>query len=232
MTNEEREQFARDNLRIVDYFLDYYHLQYKEDEIKDLLYIAFTKALNNYDPAKGKFTTFAMEYMKRIYLRELRVNKYPKRDSSGFTFISLDAPALDEEDSALGELIGDPRINLEQDILTQIYIKDTYDNIVEVARYGRYPRVYGSKRVLTKKEVMIFECLYVQGLSITETAEQTGLFKQSINNINRDIKRKLAAWFRYHINYTRLPEKEPKVKVPEDPLGFFSDEHIDDLGNK
>ena len=145
MTKEEREQFARDNIRIVDYFLDYYHLQYKEDEIKDLLYIAFTKALNNYDPTKGKFTTFAMEYMKRIYLRELRVNKYPKRDSSEFTFISLDTPALDEEGSTLGELIGDPRINLEQDTLTQIYIKDTYDNIVEVARYGRYPRVYGSK---------------------------------------------------------------------------------------
>ena len=229
MTNEEREQFARDNIKIVDYFLDQYHLIYKEDEIKDLLYIAFTKALNNYDPAKGKFTTFAMEYMRREYFRYLYLERMPKRNTKGLSFLHLDAPALDEEGSILGELIEDPKVNLEHDVLTQIYIKDTYDNIVEVARYGCYPRVYGSKRVLTKKELMIFECLYVQGLSIPETVKQTGLFKQSVNNINRDIKRKLAAWFRYHINYTRLPEKESKVIEPDDPLGFFSEEHIDSL---
>jgi DNA-directed RNA polymerase specialized sigma subunit len=232
MTKEEREQFARDNIKIVDYFLDQYHLIYKEDEIKDLLYIAFTKALNNYDPEKGKFTTFAMEYMRREYFRYLYLEKMPKRDTRNFEFVPLDSTLTAGGDTLVSDVIADPRINLEQDILTQIYIKDTYDNIVEVARYGCYPRVYGSKRVLTKKELMIFECLYVQGLSIPETVKQTGLFKQSVNNINRDIKRKLAAWFRYHINYTRLPEKEAKVIEPDDPFGLFSDEHIDNLGNK
>ena len=232
MTKEEREQFAKDNFNLIYSFIDTYHLRHREDELIDLLYIAYTKAIDVYDPKKGTFATIAFEYMRREFFRQLYLEKMPKRDARNFEFVPLDSTVTADGDTLVSDVIADPRINLEQDILTQIYIKDTYDNIVEVARYGRYPRVYGSKRVLTKKEVMVFECLYVQGLSITETAEQTGLFKQSVNNINRDIKRKLTAWFRYHINYTRLPEKEPKVKRSEDPLGFFSDEHIDNLGNK
>lgn len=215
----DREQFARDNIRLIDYFLDYYHIKYKEDEIKDLLYIAFTQALNDYDPTKGKFTTFAMEYMRRLYFRELRVNKYPKRDTRGMTFLHLDADAsMGDEDTPLVELIADPNVNVERDTIEGLWKKDTVANIVEVARNGRYPAYRGGNKVLTKKQVMVFESIYVDGLSRSQTAKKLHLKVQSVDLIDKLIIRRLSAWFR-----NSGANKSHIVEQPE----FTCDEYLE-----
>lgn len=201
----DREQFARDNIRLVDYFLDYYHIEYKEDEIKDVLYIAFTKALNDYDPAKGKFTTIAMEYMRREYLRYLYLEKMPKRNIKGLSFIHLDADASDGDDGApLGDLIADPNVNVEKGVLEEMWKKDTVANIVDIARNGRYPAHRGGNRVLTKKQVKVFECIYLDGLTKDQTAKKLHLKKQSVNIIHRLIIRRLSAWFRTSANRSKI----------------------------
>ena len=235
MTPTEREQFARDNFNLIYAFIDHYHLRYREDDLIDLLYIAYTKAINMYDPTKGTFATIAFECMRREFFKQLYLEKMPKRNTTGLTFVPLDSTVLKGEDSPLAETIADPRVNVEYETLHNMYVSDSFINIINVVVFGKVgiPRL-NEHYLMTKKEVRAFLDLYVDKLSVAELANKWHISKQAANNINRDIIRKLYAWFKQHNNRSIINRTFTKYNKIADPMeiGKYIDEVLLDEKRK
>ena len=201
---EDREQFARDNFNLIYAFIDAYHLRRREDEIIDLLYIAYTKAIDGYDPEKGKFSTIAFEYMRREYLRNYRIEHFSKRNNDEYKFIPLDSTLTKYgTDTTVAEVIADPNVNVEEDTLKKLFDEETFINVVEAARFGKV----GKKNLLSKREKQLFELLYIEKLNQTEAAERMGVSRQFVNAVYIKMIRRLRAWFRNHGNIRRKKEE-------------------------
>jgi len=188
----DREQFARDNFNLIYSFMDAYHIRFREDEIMDVLFIGYTYALNGYDKNKGTFATLAYTCMKREYFKYLRSNKYPKRNTTGLKLIPLDKLVDADEDTYFGDLIPDPQVNVEKEVIDNIYWADSFENVKEVAR-----------RTFTDKQWEVFKYLYVDKLDMVETGKKLDISTQAVSNINRTIYRRLIYWFRMYKNMDR-----------------------------
>lgn len=216
MTKEERDQFAKDNFNLIYTFIDTYHLRPREDELIDILYIAYTKAIDIYDPKKGTFATIAFEYMKREFFRQLYLEKMPKRDSHNFKFVPLDSTLTTDGDTLVSEVIADPGVDVEDDVINNIYSKDTFANVVDAVNNGKV----GKKSLLTKGQQRVFHLRFIEGHPRKEVAEIMGVSKQRVADLESNMIRRLSWWFKRHDNYTTLVKEEDK-KEDKDITDLF-----------
>ena len=121
-TEEEKEQIAQENLKLIYYVLKKMHLFYRRDELYDVGLQGLVKGINTYDKSKG----FALSsYLYKCIYNEighvLRIENLPKR--KGKT-ISINTK-INEDGTELEELLGyDPKLDdelINQEMLERIY---------------------------------------------------------------------------------------------------------------
>ena len=101
LTDAQR-QIAEDNHSLIYGFLRKNHLDV--DEWYGIIAIGYLKAVLQWDPDRGKLSTFAFLTMKNSYLQEInRRNRLKRKESC----ISIHSPICDG-DAELGDLLPDP----------------------------------------------------------------------------------------------------------------------------
>lgn len=176
---ENREQFAKDNFNLIYTFLDSHHIRYREDEIIDILYIGYCKALNIYDKEKGEFSTIAFSCMKNEYLAYRRYLKRLLRDEN-VAVVSLNSPVGENGDEELADFVADDNVNVEEKIQNKILFE--------------YLEVMLPK-ILTRWQRTVFEEHYKNNMSIDDIAKKYGKTKQVISLIKKKAILKLRKYF-------------------------------------
>lgn len=191
-----REQFAKDNIGLVYSFMDTYHIRYRQEEIVDILYVGFTKALNIYDSVKGEFSTVAYACMEHEYFAYCtylkRVGRY-----NGMSEVSLNTPIGTEDDGELGDFIADKTVDVESEAMHKIFME-----CIEVA----------SKKTLTAREQLILRALYDDSITLDSIAQKYGVTKQAIGQQRDRVIGKLKYYFRTHDFKSLLPTPDVDVE--------------------
>lgn len=161
---ENREQFAVDNFNLIYAFIQKYGVDYKYDEIIDLLYIGYTKALNTYDSSKGKFSTYAYSCMSGICSGyDYMYNRRAKR-SKDIKVVSLNTPVGEQKDNELWEFIKDPNVDIETEVEFKLLLED----------------IYNSKELLPDSDQYLFECYFEKNFTMERIAKSLGVSKERI----------------------------------------------------
>lgn len=175
----DREQFARDNIGLVYDFMNRHNLRYREDEIVDILYVGYVKALNIWDPKKGAFSSVANACMEKEFISYI---KYLGRDmrSSDRGVISLNTLVGEGLSEELIDFIPDKSVNVENQATNSLTLKYLYLAALEV---------------LNAKQLNIFVDIWIYDRPKTEIAKRYNVTKQEIDNIKNHIINKLKNYF-------------------------------------
>lgn len=102
LTDTQR-QIAEDSHNLIYSFLWQNHLDV--DEWYGIIAIGYLKAVLQWDPDRGKLSTFAFLTMKNSYLQEInRRNRLKRKESC----ISIHSPICDGANIEIGDLLPDP----------------------------------------------------------------------------------------------------------------------------
>lgn len=186
----DREKFAEDNIGLIYGFLDKYHIRYKMDEILDILYIGYTKALNIYDKEKGSFSTIAFECMEKEYFHYIKYWKSNLRDVTKVVSLNTN----------VGE-------DGEEELIDFVKSNDDVDKTVEEKRMLNYIRDLAPE-VLTKREQLVFYLYFYKEVPIKDIAKYMGISKQMICAYRDKAVNKLQYYFRGDPDF-----EEPKMSV-------------------
>lgn len=161
---ENREQFAVDNFNLIYAFIQDHKVDYKYDDIIDLLYIGYTKAINTYDSSKGKFSTYAYTCMQAMcYGYDFLYNRRAMR-SKDIKVVSLNTPVGEEKDSELGEFIEDPTTNIENEVELKLLLEDIYKGKEKLSFYDQY----------------LFECYFEKNFTLERIGKSLGISKERV----------------------------------------------------
>ena len=132
----------RDNIKLIAYTINKYNLRYIEDDIIDIAYIGYTKAINSYNKSKGELSTWIVinvrqhiyGYLRSLYSQKRLLNKDIK---------SLNDLYGEDGDIELIDIIPSNE-DLEKKILDKVlveqiteYVKNNYkENYVKVFNYA------------------------------------------------------------------------------------------------
>lgn len=146
------------NLNLIYFVINDMKLTYLKDEIIDIGYIGYTKALNTYDKEKGTFSNYAYECIKNEISKHLSAINRLKRKCNT---ISLNTKMIDSEDELMDFVADD--FNLEQVVIERATFEEIRDIAKEKFSSGKY---------------LIFELLFVDGYTISQLSEMFGLNKK------------------------------------------------------
>ena len=186
-----REEFARDNIGLVYSFIDTYHIRYRQEEILDILFVGFTKALNLYDPNKGEFSTIAYMCMKREYFAYCAYLKRVGR-FNGVAEVSLNSPVGSPGDAdELGDFIADKRVDVDAEATQKIFM-----DVVEKA----------ANKMFNERELDIYRALRDDAVTLESVAQKYGVTTQAINQQKNRVVGRLKYYFTTHSFKSLLPE--------------------------
>ena len=137
---DEKELLAEKNLGLIYYVIKMYGLNNEFEEYFDLGLIGLTSAINNFDESLGfKFSTFAIDCIKKEILKEIEKNNCEKRLSNKMC-ISLQMQLSKSKN--------------ENFILEQT-IKDDYDLEEEILKKEMGSIILESLNILTEREKQV-----------------------------------------------------------------------------
>lgn len=195
----DRDKFAKENFNLIYKFLAVNNLNSKRDEILDVLFIGYTKALNMYDPSKGSFSTVAFICMQQMYWNWCTASRYQVRNP-GTTLVSLDAYVDDEESTTLLDMIPDDKVDVESEIYDKL-IKESVDLV--------------ARDILNDKEYSVYIDYFKNGLDISQIARKIHISKQAVNLRKNNVIKKLLKYFKKdNVNY-RVPEQKKEIMEKE-----------------
>lgn len=161
LTDDEKDDYARENLALIYYVAKYYQTKATatEDELISVGLIGFTKALNAYDRTRlTKFSTYAVKCIHHEILFHLRKEKkHLDNVISVNTILSQDknGHALSLEDTILNDKAGQDLTEItvlikdEVNLLYQAIERlDELERFILIHRYGLF-----KKRKMTQKEL-------------------------------------------------------------------------------
>ena len=182
-TNKER-----DDIKLIYFTINKLRLGYMQDEIIDVAYIGYTRALNTYNEEKGSFSTYAYTCIKNEIGHYLAMKNNDVRKANN-DVLSLNYVADDNDnDNELIDLIKDD-YDLESNTTNKILVEE----ICKVA-----------KEVLTDKQYKVFNLCYVIGYKDYETAKILGVSRERI----RQIKISLLTRLKRNKRIQRLKEDQ------------------------
>lgn len=159
------------NLNLVDYVIYDMNLNYLKDEIIDIGYIGYTKALNTYTEEKGTFVNYACTCIKNEILRYLiRMNRKKRIKNT----ISLNT-APPESDVELINYVPD-EFDLEETVTRKIMFEEIRDIAKKNLSGGKY---------------LMFELFYVDGYEPTQLSKMFGVNSEYFRRKRREIVKKL-----------------------------------------
>lgn len=159
LTEDEKDNYARENLALIYYVAKYYQAKATEDELISVGLIGFTKALNAYDRTKlTKFSTYAVKCIHHEILFHLRKEKkHLDNVISVNTILSQDknGHALSLEDTILNDKAGQDFTEITVLIKDEInLLNKAIENLDELERFILIHR-YGlfKQKKMTQKEL-------------------------------------------------------------------------------
>ena len=187
MNEEERTKIGEENINLIYKFLTDYHLNYKRDEIIDILYIGYTIALNIYDKTMGKFSTIAYRCMQREYYHYCEYKKQQKRHKD-IKIISLNKIALSDinEIHELIDLIPDKRIDIENDVINKLLVEEFVNNI--------------AIKLLSKTEYLVFRHYFIEDMKLVEIAKKYNKNYEFISYCKLKVEKKIKKYFESEVN--------------------------------
>lgn len=165
MKNEN--SLVLDNEALVRFLLKSYAWR---DDYEDLLQegrLALYQAAEKYDPAKGKFSSFAARYIRNGIQRILRSENREKRRCPGATVSLNEAVGAPDRPTELLNLIPDERGDLEAEAMSRLML----DEII--------PR-------LESRELKIL-VMRTQGYGYRDIAAAIGVSRQRVQQLLRNI---------------------------------------------
>lgn len=164
----------KDDIKLIYYVIKKMGLLYMQDEIIDVAYIGYTKALKGYKKENSAFSTFAFKCIKNEILRYLLTENREKRRTNT-SAISLNSKVNEHTEDEFIEFIPDD-FDLEETIETKIIV----ENIKNKA-----------KTILTERQYKIFEMRFVDELTLEEIATKTNMTRSNCGQIVKRILDKL-----------------------------------------
>lgn len=121
-TEEEKEEIAKENIKLVKYVINKEHLVFRYDDIFDLGLIGLMNGINTFDKTKGfKLSTYLYKCIKNEIDKQLRSETCLKRN---FETVSLNT-IINEDGTELGEMLGYEYDYQDKLISDEIMIKIT-----------------------------------------------------------------------------------------------------------
>lgn len=171
-TEEEKEEIAKENIKLVKYVINKEHLVFRYDDIFDLGLIGLMNGINTFDKTKGfKLSTYLYKCIKNEIDNQLRSETCLKRN---FETVSLNT-IINEDGTELGEMLGYEYDYQDKLISDEIMIKITR-RLSEISR---------------KNEEIFYHYLGINGykkLSQVEIARKYKLSHQRVQGIIRKTK--------------------------------------------
>lgn len=204
----DKDKLAIDNINLIYKFLSHYNINHIQDEILDILYIGYTKALNIYDESKGSFSTIAFECMKKEYFNYYT---YAKREMRDFNKkpISLNT-LLENEENELQDFIPDSSIDVEAEVSRKL-LRDYIDSIGE--------------EILTQNELQVFRYYYWNDLTILEIAEKLNKSRQYVSECRIMAFQKIVTFCKTHPNHI-VATKNPENLLTQDINKYLTNDDI------
>lgn len=191
----DREQFAKDNLGLVYDFMDKYHIGKNRDDIVDVLFIGYTKALNIWDSTKGEFSTLAYACMQKEYFSYYKYTNRERRKEGG-SVISLNTIIGEDDSSELLDFIPDEKQDVARQATNKIILNQIYLIALEI---------------LDEQQLEIFISIWLLGKSKIEIAKKYGITKQGIDGIKNRIIKKLKDYYAKRVYEPSVEESILKV---------------------
>lgn len=176
----------RDDFKLIYYTINKLRLSYMKDEIIDIAFIGYTKALNSYKEENSAFSTYAYTCIKNEIGHYLKMKDYNTRKAN-YDCISLNQK-LSDSDYEYIEFIEDD-FDLEKSIIDKI----TVEKLIEIA-----------KEILTDKQYQVFYLCYVNGYKDVEAAKILRVSRERIGQSKRSMIRRL----RRNIKIQKLKEEK------------------------
>ena len=171
-TEEEKEEIAKENIKLVKYVINKEHLVFRYDDVFDLGLIGLMKGINTFDKTKGfKLSTYLYKCIKNEIDKQLRTETCLKRN---FETVSLNT-IINEDETELREMLGDENDYQDKLISDEIMIKITR-RLSEISK---------------KNEEIFYHYLGINGykkLSQVEIARKYKLSHQRVQGIVKKTK--------------------------------------------
>lgn len=165
--NEERN-----DLGLIYHAINKMKLGYMEDEIIDIAFIGYTRALNTYKEEYCAFSTYVYACIKNEIGHFLTMKNYDVRKAN---YDSLSLNYVIKDDGELMDFIVDD-YNLEESTINKIMV----EKITEIA-----------KEILTVRQYQVFNLSYLLGYKNVEVAKILGVSGERVRCIKKDLLNRL-----------------------------------------
>lgn len=176
----------RDDTNLIYFIINKLGLSYMQEEIIDVAYIGYTRALNSYTEDKGAFSTLAYTCIKNEILRYLKQSEMNVRKAN-FGCLSLNVICNEQEDEHI-DIIKD-----DFDLEKFATDKMLFEKVLETA-----------KKILNEKQYDVLIWYYMWDYTDNEIAKSMNVSVKRVNQIRHTALKKLQ------INKTIAKIKEGK----------------------
>lgn len=130
MTREEKEKFFLDNMNLAYFALGKYKNSYGDysEDLKQIALMKLWECIDNYDPSKGEFSTYAVSSIKNYVKPHLLFSKWITRESGYpvYDTVRFIKKNIDKSPNEIYEVLKEKRPNLKRYTFNAVY--DSYVN--------------------------------------------------------------------------------------------------------
>ena len=163
----------RNDIKLIYFIINKLKLSYMQDEIIDIAFIGYTKAVNTYKKENSAFGNYVYTCIKN------EINKYFKSLEYDVRKVNVNCKSLNEKElgrnEELIETIKDS-FNLENEITKKILIE-------EINRIA--------KESLTERQYAVFELYFLKDFKDVEIANILGVTRTRIAQLKLEVLKKL-----------------------------------------
>lgn len=197
---EIKDKILLHNLRLVFSIAKKYEDSYLEaDDLIDIGIIGLIKAINGFDPTRGKFSSYAGSCIEKEILAYLKTNKKYKR-----VILHLDEPISQDnngESLSLKETLSNP-IDIEEEVMDNVMFEELRKAIKRLSR--------NEQEIITKYFGIDCDCM-----SLDQIAEELDYKKWNISRIKKIALTKLKNYLEKNDLFYGIPEYNRSQKITE-----------------
>ena len=124
MLTDSQRKTVEDNLALIGFTINKYYaggqdLPIQREDLEQICSVHLCRAAQNYDPAKGEFSTFAVDYIKSAvahYLRGLQQDKRKANNCALSLDMTYDRCSADKCDASIGAFLADPSTPVDEKV--------------------------------------------------------------------------------------------------------------------
>lgn len=165
----------------------YNKIRLENSDLRQLGLIGLWQALKNHNPSRSDLQTHIINNIKwqvNRYIRHhgtLLPKKGSKKTVRNFTFEDIDKPVTESESLKLNEIIADPNVNVEGDIVDKFFTKSLLAELKESLSHYEYRVLIG--KLKNENELI--------------TAGELGITRQYVNLLWKNLLKKLKRKYQY-----------------------------------